>query len=53
VAGVTDEKAPDNSDRVISDYEAYLFGEGTWLKAWEKMASRFWRKCVKRSIFRW
>ena len=26
--------------RVISDYEAYLFGEGTWLRAWEKLGAR-------------
>jgi 1,4-alpha-glucan branching enzyme len=26
--------------RVISDYEAYLFGEGHWLRAWEKMGAR-------------
>ena len=29
-----------DSTRVVSDYEAYLFGEGTWLKAWEKMGAR-------------
>ncbi|MCC7009994.1 MAG: 1,4-alpha-glucan branching protein GlgB [Acidobacteria bacterium] len=29
-----------NSDRVITDYEAYLFGEGTWLRAWEKLGAR-------------
>jgi 1,4-alpha-glucan branching enzyme len=28
------------SGRVISDYEAYLFGEGHWLRAWEKMGAR-------------
>jgi len=28
------------SDRIITDYEAYLFGEGQWLKAWEKMGAR-------------
>jgi 1,4-alpha-glucan branching enzyme len=27
-------------DRVISDYEAYLFGEGHWLRAWEKLGGR-------------
>ena len=26
--------------RVVTDYEAYLFGEGHWLKAWEKMGAR-------------
>jgi 1,4-alpha-glucan branching enzyme len=26
--------------RIISDYEAYLFNEGTWLRAWEKMGAR-------------
>jgi 1,4-alpha-glucan branching enzyme len=26
--------------RIISDYEAYLFGEGHWLQAWEKMGAR-------------
>ena len=25
---------------VVSDYEAYLFGEGRWLRAWEKMGAR-------------
>ena len=25
---------------IISDYEAYLFGEGRWLRAWEKMGAR-------------
>jgi 1,4-alpha-glucan branching enzyme len=24
----------------VSDYEAYLFGEGQWLRAWEKMGAR-------------
>ena len=28
------------SGRVVSDYEAYLFGEGHWLKAWERMGAR-------------
>src|SRR4029453_15718448 len=28
------------SGRVVSDYEAYLFGEGHWLRAWEKMGAR-------------
>ncbi|MEZ5319540.1 MAG: 1,4-alpha-glucan branching protein GlgB [Vicinamibacterales bacterium] len=26
--------------RVISDYETYLFGEGRWLRAWEKLGAR-------------
>jgi len=26
--------------RVITDYEAYLFGEGRWLDAWRKMGAR-------------
>jgi 1,4-alpha-glucan branching enzyme len=28
------------SARVITDYEAYLFGEGHWLRAWEKLGAR-------------
>jgi len=28
------------TDRIVSDYEAYLFGEGHWLRAWEKMGAR-------------
>ena len=28
------------SERVVSEYEAYLFGEGRWLRAWEKMGAR-------------
>ena len=31
---------PPVSDRIISDYEAYLHGEGHWLRAWEKMGAR-------------
>jgi 1,4-alpha-glucan branching enzyme len=31
---------PAESGRIVSDYEAYLFGEGTWLRAWEKMGGR-------------
>jgi 1,4-alpha-glucan branching enzyme len=27
-------------DRIISNYEAYLFGEGHWLRAWERMGAR-------------
>ncbi len=26
--------------RTISDYEAHLFGEGRWLRAWEKLGAR-------------
>ena len=26
--------------RIVTDYEAYLFGEGHWLQAWEKMGAR-------------
>jgi len=26
--------------RIVSDYEAYLFGEGHWMRAWEKMGAR-------------
>jgi 1,4-alpha-glucan branching enzyme len=26
--------------RTVTDYEAYLFGEGHWLRAWEKMGAR-------------
>jgi len=26
--------------RVVSDYEAYLHGEGTWLRAWERLGAR-------------
>ncbi|HYN08901.1 MAG TPA: 1,4-alpha-glucan branching protein GlgB [Vicinamibacterales bacterium] len=25
---------------LVTDYEAYLFGEGRWLRAWEKMGAR-------------
>ena len=25
---------------IVTDYEAYLFGEGHWLRAWEKMGAR-------------
>jgi 1,4-alpha-glucan branching enzyme len=28
------------SSRIVTDYEAYLFGEGHWLRAWEKMGAR-------------
>ena len=26
--------------RIVTDYEAYLFGEGRWLRAWERMGAR-------------
>jgi 1,4-alpha-glucan branching enzyme len=26
--------------RIITDYEAYLFGEGHWLRAWERLGAR-------------
>jgi 1,4-alpha-glucan branching enzyme len=29
-----------DATRIVSDYEAYLFGEGHWLRAWEKMGAR-------------
>ena len=31
---------PHAAGRIVSDYEAYLFGEGHWLRAWEKMGAR-------------
>ena len=31
---------PTPATRIVSDYEAYLFGEGHWLRAWEKMGAR-------------
>jgi 1,4-alpha-glucan branching enzyme len=31
---------PRTSERIVSDYEAYLFGEGHWLRAWEKQGAR-------------
>ena len=27
-------------DRTVTEYEAYLFGEGHWLRAWEKLGAR-------------
>src|SRR5262245_24162025 len=29
-----------SSVHFVTDYEAYLFGEGHWLRAWEKMGAR-------------
>jgi 1,4-alpha-glucan branching enzyme len=37
---VTLESKTADSSRIVSDYEAYLFGEGHWLRAWEKMGAR-------------
>jgi 1,4-alpha-glucan branching enzyme len=34
------EQARGAPTRIVSDYEAYLFGEGHWLRAWEKMGAR-------------
>jgi 1,4-alpha-glucan branching enzyme len=31
---------PNDPTRIVTDYEAYLFGEGHWLRAWEKMGAR-------------
>jgi 1,4-alpha-glucan branching enzyme len=31
---------PPVTDRIISDYEVHLHGEGHWLRAWEKMGAR-------------
>ncbi len=28
------------TERIVTDYEAYLHGEGRWLRAWEKMGAR-------------
>ena len=37
---VTEVSTSSGSRRIVSDYEAYLFGEGHWLRAWEKMGAR-------------
>jgi 1,4-alpha-glucan branching enzyme len=37
---VTDSPSSIGSHRIITDYEAYLFGEGHWLEAWQKMGAR-------------
>jgi 1,4-alpha-glucan branching enzyme len=37
---VTPQAKPAGSSRIVTDYEAYLFGEGHWLRAWEKMGAR-------------
>jgi 1,4-alpha-glucan branching enzyme len=40
VLNVMQNGAPPGSERIVTDYEAYLFGEGHWLRAWEKMGAR-------------
>jgi 1,4-alpha-glucan branching enzyme len=37
---VTHDSPAASSGRVVTDYEAYLFGEGHWFRAWEKMGAR-------------
>jgi 1,4-alpha-glucan branching enzyme len=37
---VAPERPAASFGRIVSDYEAYLFGEGHWLRAWEKMGAR-------------
>jgi 1,4-alpha-glucan branching enzyme len=37
---VTSNTGTAGSGRIVTDYEAYLFGEGHWLRAWEKMGAR-------------
>jgi 1,4-alpha-glucan branching enzyme len=39
LADVTEQRTS-GMDRIITDYEAYLFNEGRWLRAWEKMGAR-------------
>jgi 1,4-alpha-glucan branching enzyme len=34
------ERRPAAAAPVVTDYEAHLFGEGRWLRAWEKMGAR-------------
>jgi len=34
------DRRPGEAKRIVSNYEAYLFGEGHWLRAWEKMGAR-------------
>ncbi len=29
-----------STGQIVSDYEAYLYGEGHWIRAWEKMGAR-------------
>ena len=40
MASVTQNSGTAGADRIVTDYEAYLFGEGHWLRAWEKMGAR-------------
>ena len=37
---MTQHRASAGADRIVTDYEVYLFGEGHWLRAWEKMGAR-------------
>jgi 1,4-alpha-glucan branching enzyme len=37
---VTEDRSTASASALITDYEAYLFGEGRWLRAWEKMGAR-------------
>ena len=37
---VTEDRSTASAGALITDYEAYLFGEGRWLRAWEKMGAR-------------
>ena len=37
---MTPESQTTGATRVVTDYEAYLFGEGHWLRAWEKLGAR-------------
>ena len=37
---MTPESQTTGASRIVSDYEAYLFGEGHWLRAWEKLGAR-------------
>src|SRR4029453_14420057 len=37
---VTEDRSTESASALITDYEAYLFGEGRWLRAWEKMGAR-------------
>ena len=39
-ANVNPEPKAAGPGRIVTDYEAYLFGEGHWLRAWEKMGAR-------------
>ena len=37
---MTPESQATGATRIVTDYEAYLFGEGHWLRAWEKLGAR-------------